>query len=212
MAIISSQSPIKSWIFYIGKHKTLYNNVAFCFSFWGTLSQNSLPGLCPWTPLGDLQPPETLIWPILKNSCIHHCLVVSCILVDIFGEPVCFRWTWKWCCFNDIYCIKQFSCILGFWRCLRGISCLIFTDLVKNADLMWKQSVWTSVIASNVGAHHLKEGGMLVLTGAQAALTATAGMFSLRWIAWINLLMQTMDVDLKNLITNFAGHSFILLQ
>jgi len=52
---------------------------------------------------------------------------------------------------------------------------LFIADLVKNADLMWKQSVWTSVIASNIGAYHLKEGGMLVLTGAQAALNATAG-------------------------------------
>jgi len=52
---------------------------------------------------------------------------------------------------------------------------LFNADLVKNADLMWKQSVWTSVIASSIGAHHLKEGGMFVLTGAQAALKATAG-------------------------------------
>jgi len=52
---------------------------------------------------------------------------------------------------------------------------IFIADLVKNADLMWKQSVWTSVIASNIGAHYLKEGGMLVLTGAQAALKATAG-------------------------------------
>jgi len=36
--------------------------------------------------------------------------------------------------------------------------------------------VWSSVIASNIGAHHLKEGGMLVLTGAQAALKGTPGM------------------------------------
>jgi len=54
--------------------------------------------------------------------------------------------------------------------------CVYFiADLVKNADLMVRQSVWTSVIASNIGAHHLKEGGMLVLSGAQAALKATAG-------------------------------------
>jgi len=39
--------------------------------------------------------------------------------------------------------------------------------------------VWTSVIASSVSAHHLKEGGMLVLTGAQSALKATAGMVTL---------------------------------
>ena len=54
---------------------------------------------------------------------------------------------------------------------------LFNADLVKNADLMWKQSVWTSVIASNIGAHHLKEGGVLVLTGAQAALKATPGIY-----------------------------------
>ena len=40
---------------------------------------------------------------------------------------------------------------------------------------MWKQSVWTSVIASGLGAHHLKEGGVLVLTGAQPALKETPG-------------------------------------
>lgn len=56
---------------------------------------------------------------------------------------------------------------------LTDVSC--YADLVKNADLMWKQSVWTSVIASSVSAHHLKEGGMLVLTGAQSALKATPG-------------------------------------
>jgi len=44
---------------------------------------------------------------------------------------------------------------------------------------MVRQSVWTSVIASNIGAHHLKEGGMLVLSGAQAALKATAGIIAL---------------------------------
>lgn len=41
--------------------------------------------------------------------------------------------------------------------------------------MMWKQSVWTSVIAAGLGARHLKEGGVLVLTGAQAALSATPG-------------------------------------
>lgn len=49
------------------------------------------------------------------------------------------------------------------------------SDLVKNADLMWRQSVWTSVIAAGLGAHHLKNDGVLVLTGAQAALKGTPG-------------------------------------
>ena len=28
-----------------------------CFSFWGTSSPDPLPGLRPWTPLGDFRPP-----------------------------------------------------------------------------------------------------------------------------------------------------------
>jgi len=65
------------------------------------------------------------------------------------------------------------ACIPSNLNCVS----LFNADLVKNADLMWKQSVWTSVIASNIGAHHLKEGGVLVLTGAQAALKATPGIY-----------------------------------
>ena len=43
-------------------------------------------------------------------------------------------------------------------------------DFIKNADLMWKQSVWSSALASAVASKHLKEGGLLTLTGAQPAL------------------------------------------
>jgi len=49
-------------------------------------------------------------------------------------------------------------------------------DFVKNADMMWKQSVWSSVIAASIAAKHLKEGGLLTLTGAQPALEGTPGM------------------------------------
>ncbi|CAL7938541.1 unnamed protein product [Xylocopa violacea] len=49
-------------------------------------------------------------------------------------------------------------------------------DFVKNSELMWKQSVWSSVIAASIAAHHLKEGGFLSLTGAKAALGETPGM------------------------------------
>lgn len=55
------------------------------------------------------------------------------------------------------------------------ITCCYVSDLVKNSDLMWKQSVWSSVIASHLAALHLKEGGVLALTGAQPALEATPG-------------------------------------
>ena len=43
-------------------------------------------------------------------------------------------------------------------------------EFVKNSDLMWKQSVWSSALASSIASKHLKEGGLLTLTGAKAAL------------------------------------------
>ncbi|XP_030385604.1 dihydropteridine reductase [Scaptodrosophila lebanonensis] len=49
-------------------------------------------------------------------------------------------------------------------------------DLAKNADLMWRQSVWTSSISATVAAQHLKDGGLLALTGAKPALEGTPGM------------------------------------
>jgi len=49
-------------------------------------------------------------------------------------------------------------------------------DLAKNADLMWRQSVWTSTISAAVAAQYLKDGGVLALTGARPALKGTPGM------------------------------------
>lgn len=49
-------------------------------------------------------------------------------------------------------------------------------DLIKNSDLMWRQSVWSSLISAEVAAQHLREGGLLSLTGAKAALEGTPGM------------------------------------
>merc|ERR1711976_215462 len=49
-------------------------------------------------------------------------------------------------------------------------------DFIKNADLMWKQSVWSSTISAALAAKHLKTGGCLVLPGAKPALEGTAGM------------------------------------
>lgn len=42
--------------------------------------------------------------------------------------------------------------------------------------MMWRQSVWSSLISSSLAAAHLKEGGLLTLTGAKAALEPTPGM------------------------------------
>lgn len=49
-------------------------------------------------------------------------------------------------------------------------------DLIKNAELMWSQSVCSSLIAASLAAQHLKEGGIIQLTGAKAALEGTSGM------------------------------------
>ncbi|KER20609.1 hypothetical protein T265_10887 [Opisthorchis viverrini] len=46
---------------------------------------------------------------------------------------------------------------------------------MKNMDSMWKSSVWSSCIASCVAAKFLAPDGILVLTGAQAALEGTPG-------------------------------------
>jgi len=48
-------------------------------------------------------------------------------------------------------------------------------DFVKNSDLMWKQSVWSSTIAASIAVEYLKEGGFLSLTGAKSALAGTPG-------------------------------------
>ncbi|XP_043232653.1 dihydropteridine reductase-like isoform X3 [Amphibalanus amphitrite] len=48
--------------------------------------------------------------------------------------------------------------------------------MVKNCDLMWKQSVWSSAISAHLASRVLREGGLLQLTGAQPALGPTPGM------------------------------------
>ena len=49
-------------------------------------------------------------------------------------------------------------------------------DFVSNTELMVKQSLWSSVIASKLAAEFLTDGGLLGLTGAKAALDSTPGM------------------------------------
>jgi len=54
--------------------------------------------------------------------------------------------------------------------------CSADADWVKNADLMWKQSVWSSAIAASLASKYLADGGLVVLPGAQPCLTGTPGM------------------------------------
>lgn len=46
-------------------------------------------------------------------------------------------------------------------------------DLAKNSEMMWKQSVWSSTISAAISSRFLKPGGVLTLTGADAALKAS---------------------------------------
>ncbi|XP_054259068.1 dihydropteridine reductase isoform X2 [Macrosteles quadrilineatus] len=63
-------------------------------------------------------------------------------------------------------------CVAGGWAGGNAAS----KEFVKNSDLMWRQSVWSSVIAASVAAQHLKEGGLVSLPGAKPALGPTPGM------------------------------------
>jgi len=49
-------------------------------------------------------------------------------------------------------------------------------ELVKSANLMWKQSVWSSTITASLAAKHLNENGVLSLPGALPAQKGTPGM------------------------------------
>ena len=65
-------------------------------------------------------------------------------------------------------------------------TCLFVLDYVKNCDMMWKQSVWSSSIAASLAAKHLKEGGLLTLPGAMPALKGTPGIHSSSLILIMN--------------------------
>ncbi|KAF7248287.1 Dihydropteridine reductase [Varanus komodoensis] len=68
--------------------------------------------------------------------------------------------------------VDAIFCVAGGWA---GGSAKA-KSVYKNSDLMWKQSVWTSTISGHLATRHLKEGGLLTLTGAKAALSGTPGM------------------------------------
>merc|ERR1712012_1374669 len=48
-------------------------------------------------------------------------------------------------------------------------------DFVKNADAMWRQSVWPAAISAGLATKHLREGGICVLPGAASSSRATPG-------------------------------------
>lgn len=68
--------------------------------------------------------------------------------------------------------VDGIMCVAGGWAGGNAAN----KDFLANTELMWKQSVWSSIIATSIAARHLKEGGFLSLTGANAALQETPGM------------------------------------
>lgn len=67
--------------------------------------------------------------------------------------------------------LEAVVCVAGGWAGGNASK-----DLAKNTDMMIKQSLWSSVISASVASHHLREGGILTLTGAKPALAGTPGM------------------------------------
>ncbi|XP_063221697.1 dihydropteridine reductase [Bacillus rossius redtenbacheri] len=63
-------------------------------------------------------------------------------------------------------------CVAGGWAGGNAAS----EEFVKNCDLMWRQTVWSSTIAAAIAAKYLKEGGLVSLPGANAAAGPTPGM------------------------------------
>ncbi|XP_042233925.1 dihydropteridine reductase-like [Homarus americanus] len=49
-------------------------------------------------------------------------------------------------------------------------------EFLKNCELMWSQSVWSSTITAQAASRFLKEGGLVTLPGAQPAINGTPGM------------------------------------
>ncbi|CAG4947792.1 unnamed protein product [Colias eurytheme] len=67
--------------------------------------------------------------------------------------------------------VNAVICVAGGWAGGNAAK-----DLSKQADLMWRQSVWSSTIAATLASKYLAPGGLLALTGAKAALEGTPGM------------------------------------
>ncbi|KAF5902274.1 dihydropteridine reductase, partial [Clarias magur] len=98
--------------------------------------------------------------------------------------------------------VDAILCVAGGWA---GGSAKAKT-LCKNSDLMWKQSVWTSTISSHLATKHLKEGGLLTLTGAKAALGPTPGMIGYGMAkAAVHQLCQSLGGDKSGLPAGAAA-------
>ena len=60
------------------------------------------------------------------------------------------------------------------------------SELVASANLMWKQSVWSSTITASLAAKHLNPTGVLTLPGALPAQNGTSGMMGYGESLWVS--------------------------
>lgn len=89
-------------------------------------------------------------------------------------------------------------CVAGGWAGGNATK-----DLAKSADLMWRQSVWSSSISATISANYLKANGVLTLTGADAALKGTAGMIGYGMAkAAVHQLTKSLAADKSGLPAN----------
>nr|CAD7429021.1 unnamed protein product [Timema monikensis] len=79
-----------------------------------------------------------------------------------------------------------------------------FSDLVKNSDLMWRQSVWSSTIAASIAANHLKDGGLISLPGAKPALGATPGKYMCSIFPMLNFIPHSFTYSFYSCSCSFA--------
>ncbi|KAM3939612.1 dihydropteridine reductase [Leptodactylus fuscus] len=98
--------------------------------------------------------------------------------------------------------VDAILCVAGGWA---GGSAKA-KSFYKNCDLMWKQSVWTSTISSHLATKHLKEGGLLTLSGANAAQSPTPGMIGYGMAkAAVHQLCQSLGGEKSGLPANSAA-------
>lgn len=68
--------------------------------------------------------------------------------------------------------VDAILCVAGGW----AGGGLDSGDMAKNAEMMLRSSVWPAIICSRLAGLHLNDDGLIVLTGAKAALSSTPSM------------------------------------
>ncbi|KAJ1950842.1 hypothetical protein FBU59_000490 [Linderina macrospora] len=93
-------------------------------------------------------------------------------------------------------------CVAGGWQGGNAKS----ADFLTNADLSIKQSINTSIIAANLAALHMRQGGLLALTGAVPALDGTPGMIGYGMAkAAVHQIVKSLAMDGSGVEGNVVG-------